>query len=155
VILADNEFAGIVGAEWEWFPLQIVHSVPRHLLEIQTTPSHGYSALVSALESILVVTNPRVAEMIKTFIDEMTHGTDFKLINLLYAENAYLTHKDLNTSSDEPKNGWTIHCVSFDTLTSTVIHQATANTPTLLRALGLLITLIGIRLRIVWASKLR
>jgi len=48
----------------------------------------------------------------------MTHGTDFNLVNLFHAENANLTHKDLNTSMDEPENRWNIHLVSYDTLTS-------------------------------------
>jgi len=47
---------------------------------------------------------PGVAETFKSVIDEMTHGTDFKLSNLLHAENANLTHEDLNTSIDEPEN---------------------------------------------------
>jgi len=118
VILAVNDFPGIVGEEREWYPLQRLNSVPRRLLEIQTTPPHGHPALVSALEPILVVTMPRVAETFKTVIDEMTHGTDFKLVNLFHAENANLTHEDLNTSIDEPENRWNIHLVSYDTLTS-------------------------------------
>jgi len=48
----------------------------------------------------------------------MTHGTDFKLLNLLHAENANLTLEDLNSSIDEPENRWNIHLVSYDTLTS-------------------------------------
>jgi hypothetical protein len=42
------------------------------------------------------------------------------LINQLDAENLNLTHKDLNTSTDEPDNQWNITLVSYDTLTSTV-----------------------------------
>jgi len=61
---------------------------------------------------------PWVAESFKTVIDKLTHGTDFKLVNLLHAENANLTHEDLNTSIDEPENRWIIHLVSYDTLTS-------------------------------------
>ena len=61
---------------------------------------------------------PRVAETFKTVIDEMTHGTDFKLVNLLQAKNANLTHEELNTSIDEPKNQWNIHLVLYDTFTS-------------------------------------
>jgi len=117
-ILADNDFPGIVGQERECYPLQRLNSVPRRLLEIQTTPPHGHPALVSALEPILVVTMPRVAETFKTVIDEMTHGTDFELVNLLHAENANLTHEDLNTCIDELENRWNIHLVSEDTLTS-------------------------------------
>jgi len=61
---------------------------------------------------------PAVAETFKTVIDEMTHGTDFKLVNLLHAENANLPHEDLNTSIDKPENRWNIHLVSYDTITS-------------------------------------
>jgi hypothetical protein len=82
VILADNDFPGIVGEEQEWYPLQRLNSVLRHLLEIQTTPPHGHPALISAHEPILVVTMPGVAETFKTVINMMTHGTDFKLVNL-------------------------------------------------------------------------
>jgi hypothetical protein len=48
VILAHNDFPGIVGEEREWYPLQRLNSVPRRLLEIQTTPPHGHLALISA-----------------------------------------------------------------------------------------------------------
>jgi hypothetical protein len=70
-------------------------------LEIQTTPPHEHPAFVSALEPILVVTMPGVAKTFKTVIDEMTDGTEVKLVNLLYTRNANLTHKDLNTSLDK------------------------------------------------------
>ena len=115
MILAHNDFPGIVGEEWEWYPLQRLNSVPRCLLDIQTTPPHRDPALISAHEPILVVTMPGVAETFKTVIDEMTHGTDFKLVNLLHTENANLTHEDLNTTIHEPENRWTIHLVSYDT----------------------------------------
>jgi len=115
VILADNDFPGIVGEEREWYPLQRLNSVPHRLLEIQTTPPHGHLAHISAPEPILVVTMPGVAETVMTVIDEMTHGTNFKLVNLLLAENANLTHEDLNSSIEEPENRWNIHLVSFDT----------------------------------------
>jgi len=61
---------------------------------------------------------PGVAETFKTVIHKMTHETDFKLVNLLHAENANVAHKNLNTSIDEPENCWNIHLVSYDTLTS-------------------------------------
>jgi len=104
VILVHNDFPSMVGEEREWYPLQRLNSVPRRMLEIQTTPPHSHPALVSALEPILVVTIPGAAETFKTVIDEMTHGTNFKLVNLLHAENANLTHEDLNTSIDELEN---------------------------------------------------
>jgi hypothetical protein len=104
VIFANNNIPGIVGKEREWYPLQALNSVHRRLWVIQSTPPHGHPAMISALESILVVTIPGVAETIKSIIDKMTHGTDFKLVNLLEAENANLTDEDLNPSNDEPEN---------------------------------------------------
>jgi len=118
VILAHNDFPAIVGKEQEWYPVQRLNSVPRRLLEIQSTSLHSHRALISALEPMLVVTMPGVAETFKSVIDEMTFGTNFKLVNLLHAENANLTHEDRNTSIDEPENGWNIHLVSYDTFTS-------------------------------------
>jgi hypothetical protein len=66
--------------------------VPRRLAEIQSTPPPGYPALISDLELILAVTIPGVAETFPSDIDEMTLGSDFKLVNLLFAENGNLTH---------------------------------------------------------------
>ena len=90
----------------------------RHLLEIQAIPPHGHALHISAHEPILGVTMPGVEETFKTVIDEMTYGTDFKLVNWLPAINANLTDEDLNTSIDEPEIRWNIHLVSYDTLTS-------------------------------------
>jgi hypothetical protein len=58
-----------------------------------------------------------VAETFKTVINEMTHGTNFKLVNIFHAENVNITHKDRNSSIDEPENRWNVHLVSCDTLT--------------------------------------
>jgi hypothetical protein len=58
---------------------------------------------------------PRVGETLKTVIDLMTHGTNFKLANLLKALNAHLTHKDHKTSHDKLENRWNIDLVSYDT----------------------------------------
>jgi hypothetical protein len=118
VILADNNFPGIIGEEQEWYPLQGLNSVPRCLLEIHTTPPHWHPALISAHEPILVVTMPGVAESFKTLIVKMTPGTDFKLINLLHVDNANRTHENLNTSIDEPEKRCYIHLVSYVMLTS-------------------------------------
>jgi len=120
VILAHNDFPSIVGEEQEWYLLQRLNSVPRRLLEIQSIPPHAHPALISALELILVVIMPRVAETFKSVIDKMAHGTNFKLVNLLHTDNANLTNEDLNTSIDEPEYRWNIHLVSYDTLTSRV-----------------------------------
>jgi len=61
---------------------------------------------------------PKVAETFRSVVDEMTYATDFKLTNLLHAENANLTHEDWNTSPDKPENRWNIHLVLYNTLTS-------------------------------------
>jgi hypothetical protein len=78
--------------------------VPHHLLEIQTTPPSGHPALASAHEPFVVVTMPRMVQTLKTVIDEMTHETHFRLVNLLHTTNAHLTHKVLNDSIDELEN---------------------------------------------------
>jgi len=70
--------------------------VPWGLVQIQTTPPHVHPALILALELILVVTMPGVVKTFKTVIEEMTHGTDLNLVNMFYAKNEHLTHKDLN-----------------------------------------------------------
>jgi len=118
VDLAQNNFPGIIGDEREWYPLQRQNSVPRRLLGIQSTPPQGYPALTSAVEPILVVTMPGVAQMMNSVINDMTYGTTFKLINLLNAENGNLTQEDLNTSIDEPEIRWNIDLVLYDTSTS-------------------------------------
>jgi len=118
VNMVQNNFPGMIGEEWEWYPLRRHNSVPRRLMEIRKTPPQGPAALTSALEPILVVTMSGVAATFKRIIHEMTYPTDFQLINLLQTENANLTLKDLNTSLDQPENRWNIHFVSYDTLTS-------------------------------------
>jgi len=102
VILPHKDLPGIVGEEQEWDPLQRLNSVPCRQLEIQTTPSQRHQAVVLALEPTLMVTMLGVAETFKTVIDEMTHETDFKLVNMLHTDNANLTHEDVNTSLDKP-----------------------------------------------------
>ena len=104
VMLAHNDFPSIVGEKWEWYLLQRLNSVSRRWLDIQTTPPHGHSALGSALEPSLAVTLPGVADTSKTFIDEMTHVTELKLVNMLHAENANLAHQHLKPIIDEPEN---------------------------------------------------
>jgi len=116
--MAQNDYPRIISEEQELYPLQRLNSVPHCLLEIQTTPPQGYPPLISALEPILVVTLPIVAETFDNVIDEMTYGTDFKLENLWHMENANLTHNNLNTSIDKPENRSIIHLVLYDNLTS-------------------------------------
>jgi hypothetical protein len=117
VFLAQNNFPGIDSEQREWYLLQRLNSVPHHLLLIQTTPSLSHAALVTALDPILGVTMPRVAETVQTFINGMIHGTNFELVNLLHAESANLTHKDLNNSIDKQQNWWNIPLVLCDILT--------------------------------------
>jgi len=61
---------------------------------------------------------PGEAETFKSVISELTYGTDFELVNMLYAENANLTHEDLKTSIDKLENWWNFHLVSYDTFKS-------------------------------------
>jgi hypothetical protein len=114
----DNDIPGIVSEDCEWNPLQRLNSAPRLLLEIQTTLPHGHSVLISAHDPILVVTMSRMSETFKTVINEITHRPNFNLVNMSQAENANLTHQDLNTTIDEPEHQWNIHLVLYDTLTS-------------------------------------
>jgi len=111
VDLAKNNIPGNIVDERKWYLLRRQNSMPRRLSEILLTPLQGHAALTSAFEQILVLTMPKGAETFKSIIDEMTYGTDFKLIALLHADNANLTDEDLNTITNEPENGWNIHHV--------------------------------------------
>jgi hypothetical protein len=59
-----------------------------------------------------------VAETFKQFINQLTYGPDFELIDLLHTNIAYHTDEDLNTAIDNPDNRWNIQSVPYDTLTS-------------------------------------
>jgi hypothetical protein len=115
VILVHNDFPGIVNEASEWDPLQRLNSVPRHLLQLQSTPPHRHPALISSIEPLLVVTMPEVAATFKSVIDEMTPGTNFKLGNILHSKSANLTNQHLNTSIDKPGNQCNIHLEWYDT----------------------------------------
>jgi len=116
--MAQNDYPGIIGEDLRWYPLQRLNSVPRHLLEILTTPPPGNAALASAHEPILVVTIPGVTETFQIVIDEMTSGTDFTLVDFFHGENVNLTHDDLNATIDKPEHRCNIHLLSYDNLTS-------------------------------------
>jgi len=155
VILADNDFPSIVGEERVWYPLQRLNCVPSRLLEIQTTPPHGHAPLILAHEPLLVVSMPGVAETFKTVTNEMTNGTDFKLVNSLLTTNATLTHEDLNTCIDKPDIRWNIHLVLYDTLTSRSKPSRMAGSHTIHGVLGCLMSRIGTRQEIAWAGESR
>jgi len=87
----------------------------RQLLEIQTTEIHWYPALASANEPCLGVTMPIVTGTIKTVINEMTHGNEFKLVNWWHTKNANLSQEGLNTSIDKLEIRWNIHLAFNDT----------------------------------------
>jgi len=116
--MVQNDCPGIIGEEWEWYPLGGHNLVPSHLVEIQKPPPQGHPVLTSALEPILVGRMPGVAEKFKSVIDKMTFAIDFKLISLLHAENANLTHQNLRNSLREPKNRCNMHLVSYHSLTT-------------------------------------
>jgi hypothetical protein len=48
----------------------------------------------------------------------MTFATDFKLINMMNAENVNLCHGNLNTSLEKPGTRRTIHLELYDSLSS-------------------------------------
>jgi len=118
VIFAQNAFPGIVSEEQEWYPLQGLNSVPRHLLEIPTTPPHWHPAHILTLQPIMVVTMPGVAKALKSVIDKMTHATNFKCVHMLHTKNAYFTQYHLNTCINESENQPDLHLLLYDTLTS-------------------------------------
>ena len=155
MILAHNDFPGIVGEEREWYLLKRLNCVPHRLLEIQSTPPHGDPALISALEPILVVKMCGVADFFKGDIKEMTNGTEFKLINLLHAKNPNLTHEDLNTRIYEPGIRWNIHLVSYDTLTSREKPSSNGQLSKCEWSFGIMMSPIGITIKTVWAGELR
>jgi hypothetical protein len=66
------------------------------LIQIQKFLSQGHPEVTSALEPIMVITMSRVVETFKSVIDEMTYGTNFKLIILVDTENGNFTQKDPN-----------------------------------------------------------
>jgi len=70
--MAQNNFPGIIGEDREWYLLQRLNSVPRCLIDIQTTPPQGHPPLTSALEPILTDTTSGVAEVFKCLINKMT-----------------------------------------------------------------------------------
>jgi hypothetical protein len=112
---AQNNIPGIIREEREWCSFRRQNLVPCSISQIQSTPPQEPPTLTSASRPILVVTMPGVAKTFICVIDNMTYGTYFTLINMLYAEKANLTHEDLNTRIDKPENRWNIHIVLSDT----------------------------------------
>jgi hypothetical protein len=75
-----NNIPGIIEEQREWYLLERLNSVPRHLLEIVVIPPHPHPVLISAYEPILVVAMRGVAETFKTDMDKMPQRTNFKLV---------------------------------------------------------------------------
>ena len=104
VDMGQTYHPGIIGEDEEWIPLQRLNSAPRRRqIKIHTTPPDWHPVLTLTVEPILVVTMPGVADTFKSVIEEMTYGTNFKVLYLLHMENVNLTHEDLNSSIDEPE----------------------------------------------------
>jgi hypothetical protein len=74
---------------------------------------------------------------------------------LLHDENENLTHRDLNTSVDEPENRWNIHHVSYDTLTSRAKPSSNGRLSHYAGSLGFAMNLIGPRQKAAYAGELR
>jgi hypothetical protein len=129
-----GDFAGKRCSQQFWLRTGMVfapeiESVPCCLLQIQPTPPHWHPALITAHEPIMVVTMPRVAQNFNTVINEMIHGTDFYLAQLLHRTNANLTHEDPNTGSDELDTQWNIDHVLYDTITSSAKPSSNGSLP--------------------------
>lgn len=104
VNMVQNDMPRIIGGEWKWYPLQPLNSVPHRHLEIHTTPLQGFPPGRLALEPIVVVTTPGVAEILNIIMTDMIYGTELKLLNLLQVQNSIFTHKDLKMSTGKPEN---------------------------------------------------
>jgi len=66
VNMVENDNPGIIGENQEWYTLHRMNAVPCCHVEIQITPPQGHRMLTSALEQILMVTMPEVAETFKS-----------------------------------------------------------------------------------------
>ncbi|KAF8537453.1 hypothetical protein BDD12DRAFT_806924 [Trichophaea hybrida] len=115
---AQNDYPAVPPKERGWYPLTKKNLVLHWLLEIKTTPPYGHPCLVSAHEPILIVTLPGICEMCQSGIKDMSHNTDFTIIDLLEPNHYNLTNEDLNASADEPERKWKIHLKSYNTLTA-------------------------------------
>jgi len=77
--------------------------------------------------------------MFKSVIDEMTYGTEFKLVHLFHVDNRNLTHQDLNTSVHEPDNLWNIHLLSYNTSSSRARPSGNGQLPYCVRSFGIFV----------------
>jgi len=112
------------GGEWlfldcQWrtsMVSQTLNSVPLRLLIVQLTTLLGHTAHTSALEPIQVVTMPGVVDTLKTVINKMRYGSDFKLVNLLKAEYVNLTNEDPKRSIGKRESRWIFNLVLYNSL---------------------------------------
>jgi hypothetical protein len=116
-----------------------------YIVLMQTTPPNGHPAPILAHEPILVVKMPGVAETFKTGMNEMTHGTDFKHVNLFHPDNGNLTHEDLNVTIHEPESRWISTLCRMIPQHPERNHYAMANSHTVPGELGCLMSLIDTR----------
>ncbi|KAF8515970.1 hypothetical protein BDD12DRAFT_905249 [Trichophaea hybrida] len=118
VVFAQNDYPAVPPEEQGWYALTKKNPVPGRLLEIKTTPPYGHPCLVSAHEPIFIVTLPGICVTFKSVIKDMSHNTDFTIIDLLDPNYYNDTNEDLNASADEPERRWNIHFISYDTFTA-------------------------------------
>jgi hypothetical protein len=116
VNMVQKDLPGIITEEWEWYAIWRCNSVPCCLIEIQKHPPQVHPVLTSAIEAILVVTLPRVAETFMSVINKMTYAIEFKLIYLLHKEHGNVTDNNRHPRLDKPDNPWNIHFDSCVTL---------------------------------------
>lgn len=97
VNLVRNNYPVIIGEDSQWYPSQILNSIPHCLFKIQTTLPQSLLPHTSGSRPIQLITMCRVTENSKSVINEETYGTNLKLVILWQTDNADLNHENLNT----------------------------------------------------------
>jgi len=125
-IVQNNDPGCIVEAQrcHPWWRVEFVSCC--HFV-ILINPPLGNAALTTAIELILVVTIPRVAEWYTNFVYKMLHGTYFALLNSLDTEVANLTYCNLNSTMFKPDKRWNIRLVVYSVQKSWVKHGSNGN----------------------------
>jgi len=118
VNMAQNNCPKIICEEQQWYPLQRLNSLPHCLLEITPAPHQGDPTLTAALKPIVVVMMPGVAETLRTVINTMAYGIDFRVVNMLETENPIHCHQDRNSSIEQQEYRFNIQLVTHCTLLS-------------------------------------
>jgi hypothetical protein len=69
-------------------------------------------------DPILVITTLGVTKAKSYVIPKMTYKTSLKQVNMLYVDNANVTHQNPNTTTYTWENPWNVHIASYNTILS-------------------------------------